>query len=365
MGLTKGNITFSIYRVADNLPDRFSDFIDEKIKLYAFRSPLSDEEKTMGWTSLENVLDTNFEYANYSLGDYIVFSQRVDRKVIPPALLRLKVLEAEKEYMSDKGRDKIYRQDKMDIKENVRLELIRKTSPVPSFYEVCWSPSKGWLIFGSLSEKVKEDFEEFFKQTFGLKLIPFVPWDPQYMDSSLLENIVSSGMNTTKRELAALGREFLTWLWFKSEERNGSLMIPNEGDIELIFLQRLVLESGEGEYSETVVCRGLHADLEEGKAALRKEKKIKEARLKLGIGIDQMEFTFKTDLFQFQSLKVPSPTDSEEEERDKEGRLLERIYFTETATVTMEKLFSFFLEKRLSPEWITGEMHGMKKWLSE
>ena len=38
----------------------------------------------MGWVSLTDILDTDFENANYALGDYLIFSLRVDRKLIPP-----------------------------------------------------------------------------------------------------------------------------------------------------------------------------------------------------------------------------------------------------------------------------------------
>ncbi|TFG37735.1 MAG: hypothetical protein E4H39_01615, partial [Syntrophobacterales bacterium] len=338
MGLLKGNVTFSRYRVVGDLPDHFPDFIDTKIKLFAFRNILSDEEKSMGWTSLENVLDTKFEYANYTLSNYIVFTLRIDKKVIPPSLLKIKVLEAEREYMADKGANKIYRQDRKDIKERVRAELMRTMSSIPSFYDVCWSPSKGWLLFGSLSEKVREDFDGLFAHTFDLKPVNFIPWDPQYMEEGVLQKMASAGMGTTMKELSSLGREFLTWLWFKTEERNGSIMIPGEGDIELNFIERLVLESGEGEYSETVVCRGIHADLEEGKVALRKGKVIREARLSIAMGMDQMDFSIKADYFQFQSMKMPDSMGGEAEESDREGRLLERIYLMEKALKTMERL---------------------------
>jgi hypothetical protein len=365
MGLTKGAVTFSRYRVIGDLPDNLPEFIDTKLKRFAFRNALSDEEKSIGWTSLENVLDTKFEYANYSLGTYIVFSLRIDRKVIPPSLLKIRVLEAEKAYMADKGTHKIYRQDKRDIKENVRAELMRNISPIPSFHEVCWSPSQGWLLFGSLSEKVQVDFEEFFKQTFDLRLTNFIPWDPEYMEEKVLRDMASAEIGTTKRELSSLGRELLTWLWFKSEERNGSIMIPDEGDIELTFIERLALESGEGEYSEKVVCRGFHADMEEGKAALRKGKKIKEAKLRIATGSEQMDFSIRADHFQFQSMKMPDSIGEDEGERDEEGRLLERIYLIEKVWIMMERLFLLFLEKRLSPKWSSEEMNHMKKWIAQ
>ncbi|MBW2561889.1 MAG: hypothetical protein JRE40_13680 [Deltaproteobacteria bacterium] len=140
-------------------------------------------------------------------------------------------------------------------------------------------------------------------------------------------------------------------------------MIPGTGGAEVIFLQKIVLESGEGEYSETVACRGLHADLEEGKSALRKGKKVTEARIQVGAGNDRFEFTFKADTFSFQSLRLPVPTDVDEEDRD--GKILERIYLAEIAMKTMEQLFALFLEKRLSPEWESGELPLMKKWLGD
>ncbi|MCD6152684.1 MAG: hypothetical protein J7J07_02080 [Syntrophobacterales bacterium] len=172
-------------------------------------------------------------------------------------------------------------------------------------------------------------------------------------------------MDIAKTDLQFPGREFLTWLWFKSEERGGSIMIPDVGDIQVTFMQRLVLESGEGPYSETVACRGFHAALKEGKAALRENKKIKEARLKLGMGTDEYEFTFKADGFQFQTLKLPTTMNLTEEDDNKEGRFLERIYHIETAMRAMEQLFFLFLKKRLSPDWSAGEMLRLKKWIEK
>jgi len=172
-------------------------------------------------------------------------------------------------------------------------------------------------------------------------------------------------MEASGKDFSFLGREFLTWLWFKSEQRGGAIMLPGEGDVVVAFVRRIILSSGEGEYSETVSCQGLHSDLKEGKEALRKGKKIKEARIKLDINTDEYEFTFKADSFQFQTMKLPTSLTMTEEEEDKEGRILERIYQTEAAVGTMETFFSLFLEKRLSPAWQSEEIPLFKKWLAE
>ena len=349
MGLSKGTLTFTRYRVVGTLPDARADFMDKQIKVFAFRElSAGTDEKAQGWTSLDNVLDTAFEYANYSVGNYYAFSLRVDRRVVPPALMKLRVLKAEQEFLAEKGLKKLYKGQREDIRETVKLGLISRAQPVPSFYEVCWSPSGEWLLFGSLTEKVNEDFKGLFKQSFDLPLSPFLPWNPDSLPDDMI----------------LPGREFLTWLWFKSEERGGSIMLPDMGgDIEMIFLRKIVLESGEGEYAETVACRGLHADLEEGKSALRKGKKVTEARIQLGTGDERFEFTFRADTFSFQSLKLPVPTDGEEE--DQEGKLLERIYLIEIVMKTMENLFALFLKRRTSPEWESEELPLMKKWIEK
>ena len=170
-------------------------------------------------------------------------------------------------------------------------------------------------------------------------------------------------MEIERGDLAFLGREFLTWLWFKSEERNGAGMIPGKGDIEVIFVRRIVLESGEGEYSETVACSGLHADLSEGKAALRTGKKVREARIKMGIGNDDWEFTFKVDDFCFQSMKLPSTFEEIDDEAEKEGRVLDRMGCIGTAMTALEQLFHAFLELRRSEAWTSRELPRIETWI--
>jgi len=53
----------------------------------------------------------------------------------------------------------------------------------------------------------------------------------------------------------------------------------------------------------------------------------------------------------------------EAEEEEKEGGILERVYLVETALKTMDDLFSSFLKRRLSPQWISEEIPRIKTWL--
>ncbi len=372
MGLSKGTLTFSRYRLIGALPDHFPDFFNERIRKNAFQSVWrTAEEKATGWTGLEDPLDTEFQFASYAQGRYLIFSLRVDRKSVAPSLLRLRIMEAERKKLGETGQKKLYREQREAIREAVRLELLGRTLPVPSFFEICWSATENTLIFCSLSDKVFEDLQELFKDSFQLALCPYMPWDSQ----SARPDQPGSGMTGKTAEPPpppafppgidplTIGREFLTWLWFKSEERNGRVLIPGAGESEISFIRRLVLESGDGEYAETIVCQGLHADLKEGKEALRQGKKITAARLRIAHDKTEWEFTFKADRFHFQSMKLPTLPENDGEEIDREGQLLERIYLIEKAAGVMDLLFQSFLESRLSNDW-EGELSRMQRWIS-
>jgi len=376
MGLLKGTLSFSLYRLEGSLPASSDDFINQQLKAFAFRNiVLASEEKALGWTSLENVLDTDFEGAKYIWGDNLMLALRIDRKTVPPSLLKIRLLEAEQDFLAETGQKRIYREQREDLRERVHLELFSKTHPVPAFYEFCWSVSQKSLILCTLSEKVIDDFQDFFKKTFSLSVYPYTPWDPLWLDEELTDRLSqaekaaqpdaagTAGLQAVDR--TSLGREFLTWLWFKSEERNGTVSIPGTGDVELLLVRRLVLESGDGEYSETVVCQGMHADLKEGKEALRQGKKIKEARIKLGRDEDTWEFTLKADRFSFQSLKLPVMTDKLDDSEERDGAILERIYLIEGATKMMSSLFRLFLDLRLSPRWLSSEAPRIVTWLQQ
>src|SRR5271169_1485313 len=101
MGLLKGNFTFMKFHVEGQLPQAFLNFADDRIKANAFRETTkSTEEKQLGWVSLTDVLDADFEQANYTLADYLTFCLRIDRKLIPPKLMKLKLMTQERNYLT-------------------------------------------------------------------------------------------------------------------------------------------------------------------------------------------------------------------------------------------------------------------------
>lgn len=357
MGLLKGNFSFAQFHVDGKLPQAFLEFVSSRIKDNSFRDTTkSTEEKRLGWVSLTDVLDANFENANYALGDYLIFSLRIDRKLIPPKLMKIRLMEEEKRFLAESGKNRVNKAMSTGIKEKVKLELLTKLDPVPSFYDVCWAVGQNKIYFSSLTDKVADDFADLFKKTFSLSIRRFLPQENPLIVSK------SSEENATPADSSLIGREFLTWLWYKSEERGGKIAVTKDQEMELNFLKRIVLEAGEGEYSQGVVCHGIHAELKEGKEAIRQGKKVKEAGIKLIYNQNEWEFMFRADSFNFQSLKLPV-MDWQETPEDPSGHLLERIYLIENAVKAMNNLYESFLRIRFSSQWEEKELKLLSGWL--
>lgn len=162
-----------------------------------------------------------------------------------------------------------------------------------------------------------------------------------------------------------LGQEFLTWLWFKSEERGGTIHVGGE-DIQLVFEKHMLLEYGEGEAFEKIVCQGLQAELKEARTGLRMGKKLEQARLHLVRGEYEWHITIKAGLLEFRSVRPPKTMTGAEEgdsEEAVEGRLLDRIGLLETAVATVDELFSMFLEVRVAHDLWQRERARIRAWI--
>jgi hypothetical protein len=162
-----------------------------------------------------------------------------------------------------------------------------------------------------------------------------------------------------------LGQEFLTWLWFKSEERGGTVDLPGIGDIAVVFEKHMLLEYGEGESHEKIICQGLQAELNEARTGLRMGKKLEQARIVLGRGEYEWTLTIKGSIFDFKSVKSPKTMASSEESDDPaavEGKLLEKIGLIEQCLQLVDELFRLYLNLRLSPGWET-ELGKLRAWI--
>lgn len=168
------------------------------------------------------------------------------------------------------------------------------------------------------------------------------------------------------QEKKFLGQEFLAWLWFKSEERGGPVDIPGIGDILVVFEKHMLLEFGEGDSSEKVICRGLQTELKEARAGLQMGKKPEQARIKLVRGDYEFNVTLTAATMEFRNVKLPKTADGSDDGDDPEsleGRILERVSLLEQLQELINELFRMYVGIRATDMW-SDELAKMQKWVN-
>ena len=163
-----------------------------------------------------------------------------------------------------------------------------------------------------------------------------------------------------------LGQEFLAWLWYKSEERGGSVEVPGRGDVLVVFEKHMLLEYGEGDASEKVICRGLQTELREARAGLGLAKKPEQARVRLAWGDYEFSVTLAAAIFEFRNVRLPKTAGSEEDDGRAESlevRILERIALFEQLTRLVDDLFRMYINVRASQLW-NEELVKIRAWIN-
>ncbi|MDD3473741.1 MAG: hypothetical protein PHS86_13250, partial [Syntrophaceae bacterium] len=80
-----------------------------------------------------------------------------------------------------------------ELKETVKEVLKKQVLPSIQVFDFVWDTSKSIVYFTSLSIKARERFEDHFKKSFGLSLIPLIP----YLKA---EEVLASQMDKSKLE---------------------------------------------------------------------------------------------------------------------------------------------------------------------
>jgi len=177
MGLLSRTSTFVRYSVEGQLPDNFWDFAAERITQFSFKD-IDDtfDEYSIGWVAVDNMFDSTFAHASYAVGDQVVLSMRIDERKVSKNLLKKFSLKEEERLKKERQIPRLNRNQRVQIREDIHLQLVKKALPVPSVYELSWNLANNTLLFFSISPRAQSILEDFFKESFGLTIILQVPY---------------------------------------------------------------------------------------------------------------------------------------------------------------------------------------------
>lgn len=179
MPALRGSLTYARYFVEGSLPE--SDLggkLLASIRLRAMRPLEADDEELerSGWTKIGDAFETDIAYDDVAYGSFINLGFRTDKWMLPSATLKRSLREAESAYLEKKGRERLTRREKNELKILVAKKLRRNSSPATRLVDLSWSLEENLVRFFSHSEKSGATMMELFKKTFGLALVPESPY---------------------------------------------------------------------------------------------------------------------------------------------------------------------------------------------
>jgi len=174
----RGSLTYARFFVAGDVPEDFREKYMRAIRLRAMKpiEPDDEELERSGWCKVGEPFEIELRYEDVFYNEYVNLGLRTDKWRLPASILKQRLREAEAAYLEKKGRERLGRAEKTELKEVVSRKLRKQTSPATRMIDLSWSMNEGVVRFFSHAEKAGAQMMEIFTKTFGLRLVPEAPY---------------------------------------------------------------------------------------------------------------------------------------------------------------------------------------------
>ncbi len=339
-----------LYKIEGDLPKKYRDEFLEEIRKNAFRELGPEKEFGAGWVTPENFLDTSFEDQNVFRNQYLTLSLRVDKKQVNARLFRALLEQELEKFKKQSGREKVKPSEKREIKERLHRKLLAETEPRRATYDVCWDTGTQKLYFFNTGDRMQDLFRENYWKTFHLEPV-------QQTVKARFEAVAGEAIPP---DLGDAGREFLNWLYWRTDQTGGKFELEKSGEVHLWIEDRMLYKDDAERPASTALTGGDPARWPESRASLAGGKKLTRVKLGLKRGEREWSFTLDGETLDLAALKIPALlTDVEEE------ALFERLALLEEATFVIDELFGEWAKKRLADEWERGDLAKMTRWIQD
>ena len=178
MAALSGSLTYARLFVEGELPADYRERFIETLRLRAMKPLEADDDmpERSGWCALHDPYELALDYEQVFYNNFLNLGFRTDRWSIPASLLRANIREAEAAHLERKGRERLSKREREEIKEFVLRQMRRQTTPVVRVVDFSWSLEEGVVRFFSHSQRPTLTMMELFTKTFGLKLVPEAPF---------------------------------------------------------------------------------------------------------------------------------------------------------------------------------------------
>jgi len=400
----RGSLTLTRLFVKGAPPGDLRQRFLKAVRLRAFQPLKPDDEavEASGWCVLERPFDLEFQTDNIYEDAFLVLGFRIDRYRVPGAMVRAQLADEEQRLLARSGKNRLSRNERLELKEKIVLKLRRKLTPSTKAIDMVWDLDGGTVLFFSHSRRTLADFSALFEKTFALPLVedsPYIAAERLELPARLknaLERIEPVRLAGSRDPTEALGRnkkqpkseeeapevndeaeeeptdelfqriestrflgpEFLLWIWLRNELVQATVDLGDAGEFNVWIDQQLTLESAL-DRNERVTIRGVApADGNEAREAVRARKFPVRARVVLHGAERESAFGLLAPRFAIAGGVVPPvPT------QDASEAFLERMALSQRLFAMVDRLYGAFLNDRLGDNWKLAWEPAIAAWL--
>lgn len=380
MGFASGPVSFCRYYLCGDHPENLTEEWVEMLAAHAFgkhADETSDGVET-GWIVPTHLFDVDFsESGRIEVGRFVYLAMRMDRTAPPSAVVQSYRKMEEEGALRASGREFLTRVERRMAREaaadragkEARAGAFRRMAAYPVLIDL----RDGVVYFGNLGSTAGDKLISLFRDTFDVTLMPahveelshrladrsgrtaaFDNVKPCHLVTPPLD--ASQNGQHSGNDRSFLGREFLSWLWYRCEAREGVFEIAGIGGLTLAVHEGMRMECPfecTGKVSITADAPGRSP---EARAANAIGKMPSKMGFLMAAGAEEWAFTLECPEGKVSKLTLPK-SDGE----DPAGELEERFGGLRRAGELLDGLVAEFLRLRLDSGWET-EVASMRKW---
>lgn len=174
MGMRQGPLTYTAFKVVKVPGPNFKEAVLSGLERGRFSGidVALGHDRAVGFAVANDPLDTDFTEEKVFFSPLILFCFRQDRLAIPSTTFKLHVQRRVNQVLEETRRKRMPREEREDIEEEVRRELLRRALPAITAIEVVWDTESSTLRLMTASKALADEFVKRAREYLGLELLP-------------------------------------------------------------------------------------------------------------------------------------------------------------------------------------------------
>lgn len=360
MAFENGSISFRMFYLPNGMPRNFvSRFAKHALPPI---STLSRGEIS-GWVTGRHMLDRNITAESACRSGYLRLTLVKAEKKVPDALLRAECAMEELSVMQAENKTSLNRSERIAIRKTVIDRLLPQMPPSLTGIPIVFDANTGILYAGATTDSQTDALLINLQGVLGVSPLPVTAETAAFLlkktDAKMLEPTSFSPELEDPLAGSVIGHDFLTWLWFFSETKGGTLSVEKEEYGVMIEGPLTFFLEGQGAHV-TLLRNGAPVVSSEAKTALLSGKKLTSAKITLGRRQEQWSTTIDASQFIFRGFKIPKL-----EELDAVSWFQQRMISLDRFQKALNAFYKEFLDQRLDMNAWKKVQKEIHQWVSD